>query len=105
MALAKGWGIEYSNGAAKRFITPAEMKQLGYRAKGGPVTRGRPYVVGEGGEPELFVPGQSGTVVPFSKMGGRSGGDTIINMTGPVTMGSKRDAQKLVNKIAFRLAH
>jgi hypothetical protein len=35
----------------------------GKRARGGPVQAGRAYVVGEEGE-ELFVPGQSGTVIP-----------------------------------------
>ena len=33
------------------------------RAMGGPVTAGRPYLVGERG-PELFMPGRSGTIVP-----------------------------------------
>lgn len=34
------------------------------RASGGPVTAGQPYWVGEGGMPELFVPNQSGMIVP-----------------------------------------
>lgn len=34
------------------------------RAGGGPVTKGRPYVVGDGGRPELFVPDQNGTILP-----------------------------------------
>ncbi|MGE3835242.1 MAG: tape measure protein [Acidimicrobiia bacterium] len=34
------------------------------RAFGGPVTAGKPYVVGELGHPELFVPHTSGTIVP-----------------------------------------
>ncbi len=33
------------------------------RRMGGPVTAGRPYVVGESG-PELFVPTVDGTIVP-----------------------------------------
>lgn len=33
------------------------------RAGGGPVTAGRPYIVGERGW-ELFVPGQNGTIIP-----------------------------------------
>jgi hypothetical protein len=33
------------------------------RARGGPVTAGQPYIVGEK-RPELFVPGRSGTIVP-----------------------------------------
>ena len=44
-------------------------------AEGGPVSAGSPYVVGDGGEPELFVPKSSGIVVPFSKM--RGGGTTV----------------------------
>lgn len=40
-----------------------------FRAKGGPVSAGSPYIVGERG-PELFVPGRSGSIVPNDKMGG-----------------------------------
>ena len=39
------------------------------KAKGGPVTGGMPYIVGERG-PELFVPGTSGSIVPNDQMGG-----------------------------------
>lgn len=35
----------------------------GFRADGGPVTAGRPYIVGEEG-PELFVPRRSGEIIP-----------------------------------------
>jgi len=42
------------------------------RALGGPVKLGMPYIVGEVG-PELFVPGNSGNIVPNDKLGG---GDT-----------------------------
>jgi hypothetical protein len=44
----------------------------GYRAQGGPVSRGQPYVVGEQG-PELFMPHMAGNVVP--KGGMTHGGD------------------------------
>lgn len=40
-----------------------------FRASGGPVSGGSPYIVGEQG-PELFVPGVSGTIVPNDAMGG-----------------------------------
>jgi hypothetical protein len=45
---------------------------------GGPVKAGRPYVVGEAG-PELFVPGQSGKIVPNQPIsrGGAMGGTAI----------------------------
>jgi TP901 family phage tail tape measure protein len=39
------------------------------RAKGGPVTAGRPYIVGEK-RPELFVPSSSGTIRPSVPGGG-----------------------------------
>ena len=38
------------------------FKEL-FRAEGGPVSGGQPYIVGERG-PELIVPGMSGTVIP-----------------------------------------
>lgn len=47
----------------------------GFRANGGPVSGGTPYVVGERG-PELFVPNSSGSIVPNGSMGG-----TTINLT------------------------
>jgi phage-related minor tail protein len=47
------------------------------RASGGPVTGGRPYLVGEQG-PELFMPGRSGTILP----NGAGGGATVVNVYG-----------------------
>jgi hypothetical protein len=47
----------------------------GKKAIGGPVQAGSPYMVGERG-PEMFVPNQSGSIVPNKKMGG---GVTVIN--------------------------
>jgi hypothetical protein len=40
--------------------------RAGFRALGGPVRKGQPYVVGEEG-PELVVPGRAGTVIPAGK--------------------------------------
>ena len=39
------------------------------KASGGSVVAGQPYMVGEKGI-EMFMPGQSGTIVPNSNMGG-----------------------------------
>lgn len=41
---------------------------LGFRAAGGPVDAGRPYLVGEKG-PELMVPGSSGSIVNNDQLG------------------------------------
>ena len=51
------------------------------RANGGSVTKGQPYIVGERGH-ELFIPKQSGTIVPNHKLGAsgsmQGGGDTML---------------------------
>jgi len=69
------------------------------RAAGGPVSSGRPYIVGERG-PELFVPRSSGAIIPNSRM---SGGGMNVNMTvnfsGPVT-----DPTKVKDAISDGLA-
>ncbi len=48
----------------------------GGKALGGPVSAGTPYMVGERG-PELFMPGQSGSIVPNHKLGGGK----VVNIT------------------------
>jgi hypothetical protein len=48
-----------------------------FRAQGGSVTVGKPYVVGEKG-PEMFVPSSSGSIIPNNKMGGGDGGGTVV---------------------------
>ena len=57
----------------------------GFRADGGGVAAGKAYVVGERG-PELFMPGQSGSIVPngalMSGGGGTSVNVNIINQAG-----------------------
>ena len=55
------------------------------RAAGGPITAGRPYIVGELG-PELVVPRGAGTVIPNNALGGMAGGDTYnIEINNPRT--------------------
>lgn len=46
---------------------------LGFRADGGPVSGGRPYIVGERG-PELFMPSVSGSIIPNNAVGSFMGG-------------------------------
>jgi hypothetical protein len=57
--------------AAVAALTGGGMVNIGQRAAGGPVTGGRPFLVGEKG-PELFVPGSNGNVVPNNAMGGNT---------------------------------
>jgi len=48
-----------------------------FKAKGGPVSGGSTYMVGEKG-PELFVPNTSGTIVPNNKLGGGGGATNVV---------------------------
>jgi len=41
----------------------------GFRAKGGPVSSGKAYIVGERG-PKLFSPSGNGNIIPNDKLGG-----------------------------------
>jgi len=68
---AAGGGFSFSGGSVSEGLGNANLlggtgalnpSSFGFRANGGPVTGGKPYVVGERG-PELFVPGASGQVI------------------------------------------
>ena len=69
-----------------------------FKAKGGPVTGGSPYVVGEKG-PELFVPGTSGNIVPNHAMGGSN---VVVNVdaSGSSVEGDSGAAQELGSMLA-----
>jgi len=73
--------------------TPQSKSKPG-RALGGPVTGGQQYMVGERG-PELFVPNQSGSIVPNNGMGGQ------INVTlqAGAFLGSSDDAREFARRI------
>lgn len=64
------------------------------RAAGGPVSAGRMYTVGERG-PELFVPGQSGTIVPN---GGSAGAQVIIQLaySPMISTASRADVERIM---------
>lgn len=62
--LAKATGGGFDLGSA---LLGSFSSVLGFRAAGGPVTGGSPYVVGEKG-PELFVPGGSGSIIPNGRL-------------------------------------
>lgn len=52
------------------------LSALGFRANGGSVMKGRPYIVGERG-PELMVPGANGSVVSNAQLARGSGGGSV----------------------------
>jgi hypothetical protein len=70
----------------------------GGKASGGPVMGGTPYLVGERG-PEIFVPSQSGQIIPNN----RAGRSTVINVNVPAGT-SGATAQQIAASVARTLA-
>jgi len=58
------------------------------RQFGGPVSAGQPYIVGEGGIPEMFVPSTSGTVVPMAAPSVHQDMSRNLNISGPMNFQS-----------------
>jgi hypothetical protein len=65
---------------------------LQFREKGGPVSKGQPYIVGEKGM-ELFVPSQSGTIIPNNRLQSSGGGDGAATVTVNLVGGSSKAGQ------------
>jgi len=65
----------------------------GFMAKGGTVTGGRSYMVGEKG-PELFTPGRSGSIAPSGSFGGAN---VVVNVdaSGTQAQGNQPNAKAL----------
>jgi tape measure domain-containing protein len=79
-------------GQIGRFGTLGPNFGIPQRAKGGPVTGGMPYMVGERG-PELFVPGRSGTIVPNNQLGGGENVSVVVNVDAKGTSVQGNDQQ------------
>lgn len=74
------------------------------RAAGGPVTAGRPYIVGEN-RPELFVPDVNGRIIPSVPSGvGRGGGGGITYVTLNVSFAAGANLREGGRQIAEQIA-
>jgi hypothetical protein len=78
----------------QKFITAPIMGIFGL-AKGGTAKGGQPYIVGEEG-PELFVPGQTGTVVPNDQLRGSGGMGAATAVTYNINAVDARSFKQLV---------
>lgn len=72
-----------------------------FRAAGGPVAGGSPYIVGEIG-PELFVPKTSGTIIPANQTAAMMSGGNTIQLS--VTAMDSQDVIRAMDKIKRPLA-
>lgn len=69
--------------ALQGFAQVKSIRSTQFREKGGPMSAGSPYIVGERG-PELIVPNQAANVVPNDQLGG---GNFTINISANDTAG------------------
>ena len=87
---ARGGGYLKSPTGDVFYLEPGiDFGSLGRRAKGGPVTGGQTYMVGELG-PELFTPRTSGTIIPNDAMamaGGTKNYTINVNVAGGQSIG------------------
>jgi hypothetical protein len=69
------------------------------KAHGGPVQAGRPYIVGEK-RPELFVPSQSGRILPHvpRHAGGMASGGMNVTINMPNYLGSKEQVAEVIRR-------
>ena len=74
--------------------TPFSTIGLGFRANGGSVRAGSPYVVGERG-PELFMPGRSGGIAPTGSFGGAVSVVVNVDASGTSVEGSEPNANQM----------
>jgi tape measure domain-containing protein len=82
-------------GTVGKFGTLGPNYGIPQRAKGGPVSSGQTYMVGERG-PELFVPGRSGTIIANDKMGGGSTNVVVnVDAKGSSVEGDEQGANQL----------
>ncbi len=75
----------------------------GGKAIGGSVQAGKPYMVGERGQ-EMFVPNQSGSIIPNNKLGG-SGGGVVVNQVINVTTGVQQTVRAEIATLMPQIAN
>ena len=75
-------------------VTGGLFGLLGFRANGGPVSGGKPYVVGERG-PEIFTPGVSGKITPNSQLGGSTNVVVNVDASGTNVEGDEDQGKEL----------
>ena len=76
------------------------LSKLPFMAKGGPVSRGSSYIVGEKG-PEVFTPSRSGAIVPNDQLGGVSTSVVVnVDASGSSVQGDGGQAEELGTMLA-----
>lgn len=79
-------------------------KPIEKRATGGPVQEGEPYIVGDGGEEELFVPKTAGDIVPKSMLAPKGLNSRSENMESAYKSMSSMDPTKMLAELKAKTA-
>jgi hypothetical protein len=97
-----GAGIDAANnmGTPK----PAPTTAIPQKAKGGPVEEGEPYIVGDGGEEEIFVPKTAGEIIPKSMLAPKSLSSRSENMQSATKAMQSMDPAKMFADLKAKTA-
>jgi hypothetical protein len=71
---------------------------FGFRANGGPVTSGMPYIVGERG-PELFMPNTSGSIISNNRLSSSGGSNINITVNAGIGANGAQIGREIVDAI------
>ena len=88
--------------AGGQTVTGGLFKMFGFKAAGGPVTGGKPYVVGEKG-PEIFTPGVSGAITPNHALGGSTNIVVNVDASGSSVEGDEQGGRELGRVISVAI--
>ena len=80
-------------------------KPIPKKALGGPVEEGEPYIVGDGGEEEIFVPKTAGEIIPKSMLGPKGLGSRSENMQGAYKSMQSMDPAKMFAELKAKTAN
>ena len=103
IAAAKALAGLFGGGAAPAAAPTGTLPQAdmfkyvdfgGMKAKGGSVSGGTPYLVGERG-PELFMPGRSGGIAPAGSFGGGTNVVVNVDASGSSVQGDDQSSKQL----------
>ena len=87
-------GNDLLSNAGLTAATPGEVTVADFMAKGGSVTGGKSYIVGERG-PELFSPGVSGMITPNHALGGSTNIVVNVDASGSNVQGDEEQGKEL----------
>ena len=79
-------------------------KPIPKKALGGPVEEGEPYIVGDGGEEELFVPKSAGEIIPKSMLAPKGLGSRSTNMESAYNSMQSMDPAKMFAELKSKTA-